>query len=275
MGSIKLVSAIVALLAGLLIAAAACGGDGKPQATTTGTPGTPAVSGSQSGTAMGSPPAGTTAGPATTATSSASATPGSAALTPAATVSESASLFFGYDMDVAGNSATALGEVDRCVQVSAEDEDEFQVDVFIDMLIQDSMAGFQYDIGFPDNVVEVVGQDHAMLLVQEPEANTVDLGDSVPDSSSPHLVAFADLGTAEFSPPYTQGVVGRYTFRVLPTAPSGFYALTLTTVVAARSVEPSLDFPDYPLGGEIPIATVWDGNFSPQYGVIAVDVPCG
>jgi hypothetical protein len=39
------------------------------------------------------------------------------------------------------------------------------------------------------------------------------------------------------------------------------------TVVDAR-------YPDYPVGGLLPIAAIWDGAFDPPYGVIAVDVPC-
>jgi hypothetical protein len=277
----------LALLAGLLIAAAACGDEGAPQSRPAGAVATPATARSTlsahtpSPSAVGGEPSATLA--AATFTSAGTvppptvvtATPTEPVATPTATVFVPATLGFGYDMDVGGNSATALDNIDRCISVSAEGEDEFQVDVFIDKLTQDSIAGFQYFIGFPENVVKIVEQDHLMLLTEEPGSDIADLSDPVPASSSPHLAAVADFGAAEYAPPYSQGVLGRYKFKVLPAAPAGSYALTLTTVVAARAVSPNPDYPDYPLAGEIPIAVIWDGDFEPQYGVIAVDVSCG
>jgi len=177
-------------------------------------------------------------------------------------------------MDPSGNSAASLGSIDRCVSVSAASEQEFQVDVFLDQLPRDSTSGFSYSIVFPDDVVTLSAQEHSMLMAAEPGTQIVDISDDVPAAASPHLVAVADMGTGEYNPPYTQGVLGRYTFKVLPTAAAATYSLTLIDTAVGRDTVINPKYLDYPLGGFVPIAAVWDGAFVPPYGIIAVDVPC-
>lgn len=242
----------LALLAGILFVVAACGDDGEPQPTPPGTGGEPDASAA----------APTTGSPATTAAA------------PTATPSVPATIVVGLDMDPSGNSATALGSPDRCVSVSAESEDEFEVDVFLDGLSTDSVLGFGYDLNFPDGVVELVDADHSMLVEAEEGSEAVDLSPDLPAATSPHSVSVADFGPAEYNPPYTQGVLGRYTFKVLPTAEAGTYNLTLTEVLIGRDTKADPEYRDYPLFGAVPIAAVWDGAFEPPYGIIAVDVSC-
>ena len=273
------VSIGLALLAGLLIAIAACGDDGEPEATPTTTAATPAATQTGLSADTPAPPGvggepGTTPAAITSTPAGETATPTDAGATPPATVSAPATLVVGYDMDPSGNSATALGDAGRCVSVSAESEDEFQVDVFLDGLSKDSVLGFGYKINFPDDVVELVDQDHSMLAEAEPESEIVDLTDDLPPVTSTHFVNVADFGPAEYDPPYTQGVLGRYTFKVLPTAAAGTYNLTLTETVIARDSMPDPNYKGYPVGGAVPIAAIWDGAFEPPYGIIAVDVSC-
>ena len=194
--------------------------------------------------------------------------------TPTGTLTAPTGTIVGIDMDLTGNSATALGAIDQCISLKSGSEEEFEVDIFLQGLPADSVLGFGYQIWFPDTAVEIVGQDHSMLVAAEPESNFVDVSEDVPDASSPHLATVADIGAAEYNPPYTRGVLGRYTFKVLPTASAGVYALTLTEVVVGRDTMAEPDYSGYPVGGALSLDAIWDGNFDPQYGVIAVDVPC-
>jgi hypothetical protein len=214
----------------------------------------------------------------------------------------------GLDMNTTGNSCPnncratggdpvhcidsddcTLGTIDRCVEVHAASEDEFSVDVFVEGLASgDSILGAGYDINFPDTVVNVIAQTHTdplVNLLDQPGSSFIDLADTVPDTVSPHAVTVADVGNAEYNPPFTHGVLGRYTFKVLPTAPAGAYALTLSSVVLGRDVPPggTIFDPGGYYANELDEDAdtvpdddqVWDGNFVPQYGIIAVDVPCG
>ncbi len=170
----------------------------------------------------------------------------------------------GYDMVPAGNTATTLGDIDRCVEVSAGQQ--FEVDVFLDSLPSgDSLLGVGYTIGFPDSVVQIVAHDHQFLLAAAPGSNLFDAGDVPPGTVTPYMVSIVDMGTGETNPPYAQGVLERYTMQVLPSAPAGAYGLTLDDVILGQ---------DSPPGGAIPVDQVWDVRFAPQYGVIAVDEPC-
>jgi hypothetical protein len=213
----------------------------------------------------------------------------------------------GLDMNTTGNSCPnncratggdpvhcidsddcTLGTIDRCVEVHAASEDEFNVDVFVEGLPSgDSILGAGYDINFPDTVVNVIAQTHAdplVNLLDQPGSRLMDVGDGVPDTVSPHKVTVADIGYAEYSPPFSHGVLGRYTFKVLPGAPAGFYALTLSKVSLGRDVPPGgrIFDPGGHYANEIDEDAdtvldddqVWDGNFVPQYGMIAVDVAC-
>jgi hypothetical protein len=182
----------------------------------------------------------------------------------------------------------SLGTIDRCVEVHAASEDEFLVDVFVEGLPSgDSILGAGYDINFPDTVVKTIAQTHTdplVNLLDQPGSSLMDVGDGVPDTVSPHKVTVADMGYAEYNPPFSHGVLGRYTFKVLPGAPAGFYALTLSKVGLGRDVPPA--GPIFDPGGHyaneidedadtvVDDDQVWDGNFVPQYGIIAVDVAC-
>ncbi|MGB6836920.1 MAG: hypothetical protein WBF66_04360, partial [Dehalococcoidia bacterium] len=181
----------------------------------------------------------------------------------------------GYDMNTSGNTATSLGAIDGCISVSSTSEDEFEVDIFLDGLATDSVLGFGYDIVFPDWAVQLVAQDHLMLTNAAPGSAGMDMSEAIPDASSPHLVTVVDTGSAEYNPPYSEGVLGRYTFKVLSTASAGVYALTLTKVVVGRDTMADPNHPGYPVGDPLPLDAIWDGYFDPPYGVIAVDVACG
>ncbi len=250
----------LALLAGLLTIGAACGGGGEPKAAPTGTA---AQSAQQFASSTATP---TVAGKATTTPAPATATPAATAAAGTGTATGTTPVVVGYDMDPTGNDATTLGNIDRCVEVSAGQQ--FQVDVFLNGLPSgDSVAGVGYTIGFPDSVAEIVAQDPQFLLAAVPGSNVQDLGDAAPGTTNPHVVSIVDFGsgTGETNPPYAQGVLGRYTMQILTTTSPGVYALTLDDVVVGQDIPP---------GGGIPVDQIWDAKFAPQYGVIAVDVSC-
>lgn len=52
---------------------------------------------------------------------------------------------------------------------------------------------------------------------------------AVPHASSPDHTAIGDLGTAETNPPFTQGVIGRYSATVAPGTAAGIYGLLFDT----------------------------------------------
>ena len=151
---------------------------------------------------------------------------------------------------------TSLSTIDSCISVSLGQQ--FNIDVFVDEIPSGrDFAGFNYDLSFDSSRVKVIAHNHEMLLGAAYGSSVNDLSEAVPDTSSPHAMYVADFGTAEVGP--IAGVLGRYTLEVLPTAPVGIFALTLT----------NLDLGD--LAGEpIPVDVVLDGTSSPQHGVIAV-----
>jgi hypothetical protein len=194
-------------------------------------------------------------------------------------VQANGAVIVGFDMDTSGNTCPndgtncSLGTIDTCVEVSAATEDTFNVDVFLEGLPADeSILGAGYSINFDQTAVFVQADTFnnplVNLLMQGAGSNVLQLGDAVPDTTSPHAVNMADFGGAEYNPPYTHGVLARYTFKVLPGAASGIHTLTLTNLTLGRDVPPGGDL-CYFYGCDI-----WDGNWTPQYGQIAIDYPC-
>lgn len=166
----------------------------------------------------------------------------------------------GYDMDPTGNTATSLGTVDRCRSVNPGEQ--FTVDAFINEVPAGTdLGGFNFTIGFDDTRVRLVSQDHQQLLASQPGSSLIDLSDAVPDTTSPHTAIVGDFGTGEPGP--VRGVLGRYVFEALPSAATGTFALTMAL--------PALSDP---LGNDLTVDSVQDGNFVPQYGMVAVGQAC-
>lgn len=142
------------------------------------------------------------------------------------------SVMVGIDADPRAspaNSATSLGSIEECRQV--DPGDSFDIDVFLDGIPSGrGLAGFNYIINFDNTRLEVTAYDHAMLIASEPTYTPIHLSEGVPCTDGELGVAVGDWGTAETNPPYTQGVLGRYTVHALAGAPSGQASLTLTTV---------------------------------------------
>ena len=138
----------------------------------------------------------------------------------------------GIDTAPTGNTATSLGTIQSCR--TAVQGQQFDIDVFVNEIPAGrNLAGFNYEINFDPNRFRIVAKNHQFLLASAVGSSITDLGDGVPDQTTPHAVVLADFGTAEQGP--VLGVLGRYTFEVLATAQGGLTPLTLTTVDLADS----------------------------------------
>jgi len=134
----------------------------------------------------------------------------------------------GIDVDPTGNSATSLGTIEPCISVSAGQQ--FEIDTFVDEIPSGrTFTGFQYNLNFDDSRIQILTpQDHQLLLASAAGSSVTDLSEAVPDATSPHGVAVFDAGIDEVGP--IAGVLGRYTVEVLAAAPTGTFALTLTSI---------------------------------------------
>jgi hypothetical protein len=195
-------------------------------------------------------------------------------------------LVVGFDMNPAGNSCPGdgvndctLSTIDPCKDVNvSESPATFDIDVFLEGLpAGESILGFGYAInwGPPDALLTVNAQTHTSTTVNlvAQGASPLDLSEGVPDTTSSHLVNMADFGAAEYNPPYTHGVLGRYNVTVPTGTVPGFYGLTLSSVSLGNDTVA----PGGPYGTGIDLCGVygcdiWDANSGPptMYGLIAV-----
>jgi hypothetical protein len=168
----------------------------------------------------------------------------------------------GIDVDPSGNTATSLGTIDRCIDVSIGQA--FDIDVFVDDIPEDrDVDGFNYLLNYDAGKLQVNACDHEMLLASEPGSYVVDVSDQVcktgpPDTDGTLVVAAADLAPAP-EPGGSLGVLGRYEFEAVG---SGISVLTLSPIQGFVADS----WPSF-----IPVDEIHDGNWTPVHGIIAVD----
>lgn len=181
----------------------------------------------------------------------------------------------GIDVDPSGNTATSLGTIDECISVSSGAD--FDIDVFLDKIPSPhNLGGFEYRLNYDSTALRVNAVDHGggtSLIMSQAGSSVLDLGDCsppgspCPDTDGSLFVSVVDTGgPASVEDPDSLGVLGRYNLTVI----GGEGNLTLLTLT------------DPALGGYEPTVTpwtdeidqVWDGDFAPAYGVIAIDTPC-
>ena len=202
-----------------------------------------------------------------------------------------APVIVGFDMDTAGNSCPynctdggsptrcttcptypncdcSLGSIESCVEASAGATITF--DVYLEGLPSGaSILGMGYEIDtWPGTITSRTHGDLTVNLIAQPGSSTHDYSDLPADASPPYVVNVTDSGYAEYSPLFTHGVLGRYGLTLTGVAP-GLYGLTLTSVtlvegLATRPADLCVDFG----------CTILDANYTPQYGLIAVDTTC-
>jgi hypothetical protein len=164
----------------------------------------------------------------------------------------------GIDADPSGNTATSLGTIERCIEVSSGES--FDIDVFVDAIPEDrELWGFSYNLHYDSGRLRVTGCNQDMLLASQPGSDVDDAGDCgyFPQTDGQFNTGAYDFGTVE--PGGSLGVLGRYKLQAVG---SGSSVLTLSVVSIGD------------LAGEIPIDELHDGAWTPMYGVIAIDEPC-
>jgi hypothetical protein len=185
-------------------------------------------------------------------------------------------LVVGIDLDPTGNSCPndgtdcTLGAINGCLETTAGAT--IEIDVFLEgipsgesyLVASYELGGWPGELQDPDGFNPLPHAHPLVNLTAQPLSSINDLSDLLPDSSPPYMANIADFGAAEYNPPFTHGVLGRYALDLAGVA-ANVYNLTLSEVVVGRDVPP---------GGPLVVDEVWDSNFSPPYGVLAVDVGC-
>ena len=191
----------------------------------------------------------------------------------------------GFDMDPTGNSCPnsgppyttdcTLGSIDACVEVSSGGS-VIDFDVFLESLPSgQSIVSFQYAVvDFPGTLVTQIHTDGSVNLTAQPgSGGTSDaFSDLVPDDTPPHLVIVIDFWAAEYNPPFTHGVLGRYALDTTGVA-DGLYGLTIQppgTGLRQLIIGNGANLDLCLLYG----CQIWDASFVPTHGVVAVGVSC-
>ena len=194
-----------------------------------------------------------------------------------------APLVVGFDMDPFSSPANtcpgdgahdcAVGTVERCVSVPNANGQTFTVDTFITGL-PNGFQAWTHNLNFPDMTspakltisAEVLIDSTVNLSAQSTGSTPIPAGDGVPDTNSNHNVGVGEFLTSETTPPFTQGVLGRFTFTVGSGAISDIYGLTLDPTPISAYMDSD--------GFAYSIDQTWDFSFSPEYGIIALGLPC-
>lgn len=177
------------------------------------------------------------------------------------------------DMVTTGNSSSALGPVESCIQISAGNS--FTIDVTVQDVPPHNTNGtptpaddtggiiaHSYTLAYPSGVLTITSKtvaDSGINILARNNVSSNDLldaGDSVPDSNGTFQRAVLDTGNAV--PESGSGVLERLTISSSGGAPSGIYSLQL----AANST------------GHVPAS---GGTYFPHSissGAIAIGKPC-
>ena len=208
---------------------------------------------------------------------------------------------FGIDLDPSGNSCVppdeetstggycTLGTIDKCIQVESTDSGPaipgplFDIDVFMDDVPgaehpngAKDLAGADFFMHYDKNYLQVNGWGGAgngcrdwLLGTKLGSVACLEAGQTVfPDVDGALGVSLADTGGAAGAElPGARGPLERYTVQVVQAGPKivpiTFAAGGLNNTYFASSVM-----------GRYGADHVSDANYSPQYGLIAIDTPC-
>lgn len=135
------------------------------------------------------------------------------------TTQASPALTIAVDANPSGNTATSLGTVDDCWQLSTGQT--FEVDIVITDVTD--LIAWQVPLVYDPRVLNVTGCDAAQFLAADPDSQVFQGCDLVPDSDGLYGVGAAD--TAEPPPEHSgSGVLARITLQAVG---SGLSALSL------------------------------------------------
>jgi len=198
---------------------------------------------------------------------------------------------FGIDLDPSGNSCVppdeetstggycTLGTIDKCIQVESTETGTypgpiFEVDVFLDDIpTGKDLGGADFFMYYDKNYLQVNGWGGAgngcrdwLLGTKLGSVACLEAGQTVfPDVDGALGVSLADTGGAAGAElPGARGPLNRYRLQVVQAGPK-IVPITFAgapTYFASSSV------------GRYDPTQVWDANYSPQYGLIAIDTPC-
>jgi hypothetical protein len=143
--------------------------------------------------------------------------------------------------------------------------------------VGEHIGSADFEFSWSPDWLDIVGRadiDPSIHLLQQAtgsQAALFDPEETLPDVQSPYVGSVVDMGplsSEETNPPFTHGVLERYTGQVAADA-SGVYALMFTPpdYTTVNSGTPENLCAKY--GCEL-----WDGNHSPEYGLVAVGVAC-
>lgn len=164
----------------------------------------------------------------------------------------------GIDADPTDNSATSLGQIDRCVSVAAGES--FDVDIFVTDVA--SVVGWQATLTYDGSVLQVTNTDMELFLVGAERGRVLNLSDLVPDQDGSYsiLVADATPGAMGHS---GSGVLARITLKAVATGTS-FLTLDGVMVVDPASEAIGDVNGDENFDGPIGDAQVWVGEPCPS-----------
>ena len=168
-----------------------------------------------------------------------------------------------------------VGSIERCVSVPTVAGTTFAVDALV-LLLSNGHANFAWDLAFPDiassadltMTAQVETASQVNLISQSVASAPVSWSELVPDAISPHTASTTDLSSSETTPPFTQGTESRMTFTVGAGATPGLYGFSFVPDAYWVGDENGESYSSH-TG-----ITVLDSNSVPQYGVLALGMPC-
>ena len=146
-----------------------------------------------------------------------------AALSRVQNLEAQAEVAIGIDADPSGNTATSLGTINDCRQVSLNDT--FDVDVFLQNV--DNIATFDFTINYDGAVLNVTDHDSTTLMLAANPGSDVqfDFSDPTPDTDGNYQLIAVDTAPAGSGAHESgDGVLGKVTFTAVG---SGVSTITL------------------------------------------------
>ena len=114
----------------------------------------------------------------------------------------------GIDADTEGNTATTLGTIDECVEIS--EGESHAVDIFV-LNVTDLLA-WEAVLTFEPEVIEIVDEDARLLLAAAEGSQVQDLPGELPDSDGHFQMAAADFADPA-APESGSGLLARVTVK--------------------------------------------------------------
>jgi hypothetical protein len=169
----------------------------------------------------------------------------------------------GIDVETSGNGQSALGPIDKCIEVSSGET--FDVDVFLNAVPQNQdFSAQEYFLNFDNTKLAPVAENYdarLILLGRAPGSRILDVSE-IRTSSFHSVVLDSRVPPEEAAEqPGELGLLGRYTFQAID---SGFTALYLSDITLGNSAGDDWFATD--------VDEVWDGNSG--YGRVAIDALC-